>query len=160
MFLYRMVNFGASLIQTKNNQIIRKALLKCHLSLHSSNAVFTRPHSTESSFFTRYDEDESKLRPFPSWFGGLDMSSVTHLYRPTNPISDSDIDKLLDIENEGFRGWRRIKKSRELEIWRKEGKGPLTIKVSLSRLKSGKYIGLCFVEIASWTNMFTICFLG
>ena len=45
------------------------------------------------------------------------MGSLPHLYFPSNPIQDSDIDRLLDIENEGLQSWKRVKKSGELEIY-------------------------------------------
>lgn len=73
------------------------------------------------SFFDKFDENEGKLRPFPSWYGGLDMGSLPHLYLPANPIRDSDIDLLLSIENEGLKSWKRIKKSGELEIYSRKG---------------------------------------
>ena len=73
------------------------------------------------SFFDKYEENEGKLRPFPSWHGGLDMGSLTHLYSPANPITDTDIDQLLAIESEDFTGWKRVKKSRELEIYSRKG---------------------------------------
>ena len=74
------------------------------------------------SFFDKFDqENEGQLRPFPSWHGGLDMGSLTHLYSPTNPITDSDVDRLLAIESEDFSAWKRVKKSRELEIYSRKG---------------------------------------
>ncbi|XP_044174756.1 uncharacterized protein LOC114975839 isoform X3 [Acropora millepora] len=76
------------------------------------------------SFFDKYDEEEEgKLRPFPSWYGSRDMGSLSHLYSPANPITDSDIDELLAIESEDFQSWKRVKKSRELEIYSRKGKG-------------------------------------
>ncbi|CAH3045073.1 unnamed protein product [Porites lobata] len=77
----------------------------------------------EMSFFDKYQENEGKLRPFPSWYGSLDMGSLPHLYSPTNPITDEDIDKLLAIEAEDFEKWKRVKKSRELEIYSRKGTG-------------------------------------
>ncbi|XP_074618352.1 lipoxygenase homology domain-containing protein 1-like isoform X3 [Acropora palmata] len=76
------------------------------------------------SFFDKYDEEEEgKLRPFPSWYGSRDMGSLSHLYSPANPITDSDIDELLAIESEDFQSWKRVKKSRELEIYSRKGRG-------------------------------------
>lgn len=49
------------------------------------------------------------------------MGSMSHLYSPSNPIEDSDIDQLLAIENEDFKLWKRVKKSRELEIYSRKG---------------------------------------
>ena len=49
------------------------------------------------------------------------MGSLTHLYSPSNPITDSDIDLLLGIESEDFLSWKRVKKSRELEIYSRKG---------------------------------------
>ncbi|XP_068705662.1 uncharacterized protein [Montipora foliosa] len=78
----------------------------------------------EESFFDKFDrEEEGKLRPFPSWYGSLDMGSLSHLYSPENPITDSNIDQLLAIEREDFSSWKRVKKSRELEIFSRKGKG-------------------------------------
>ena len=57
------------------------------------------------------------------------MGSALHLYSPAKPIDDVEIDKLLDIEEEGFAGWKRLKKSRDVEIWRKDGQGPAITKV-------------------------------
>lgn len=76
---------------------------------------------SEMSFFDKYEENEGTLRPFPSWYGGLDMGSLPHLYSPTNPIEDSDIDRLLSIENEGLKSWKRVKKSGELEVYSRKG---------------------------------------
>jgi len=73
------------------------------------------------SFLDKIEEGEGKLRPFPSWYGGLDMGSLPHLYFPTSPIRDSDIDLLLSIENEGLKSWKRVKKSGELEIYSRKG---------------------------------------
>ena len=76
------------------------------------------------SFFDKYDQaKEGKLRPFPSWYGSSDMGSLSHLYSPANPITDSDIDELLAIESEDFQSWKRVKKSRELEIYSRKGQG-------------------------------------
>ncbi|XP_020614176.1 trichohyalin-like [Orbicella faveolata] len=75
----------------------------------------------EMSFLDKIEEGEGKLRPFPSWYGGLDMGSLPHLYFPTSPIRDSDIDLLLSIENEGLKSWKRVKKSGELEIYSRKG---------------------------------------
>lgn len=77
--------------------------------------------AVEMSFFDKYEENEGTLRPFPSWYGGLDMGSLPHLYSPTNPIEDSDIDRLLSIENEGLKSWKRVKKSGELEVYSRKG---------------------------------------
>ena len=78
----------------------------------------------EESFFDKFDrEEEGKLRPFPSWYGSLDMGSLSHLYSPENPITDSNIDQLLAIEREDFSSWKRVKKSRELEIFSRKGTG-------------------------------------
>jgi len=76
----------------------------------------------EESFFRKFDkENEGKLRPFPSWYGSQDMGSLPHLYSPANPITDSDIDRLLAIESEDCTSWKRVKKSRELEIYSRKG---------------------------------------
>ena len=91
----------------------------------------------EMSFFDKYQENEGKLRPFPSWYGSLDMGSLPHLYSPTNPITDEDIDKLLAIEAEDFEKWKRVKKSRELEIYSRKGTGrgsPPVYKVTNRRM--------------------------
>lgn len=49
------------------------------------------------------------------------MGSLPHLYSPANPITDSDIDRLLAIESEDCTSWKRVKKSRELEIYSRKG---------------------------------------
>ena len=96
----------------------------------------------EMSFFDKYQENEGKLRPFPSWYGSLDMGSLPHLYSPTNPITDEDIDKLLAIEAEDFEKWKRVKKSRELEIYSRKGTGrgsPPVYKVTNKRMFIDKF---------------------
>ncbi|KAL9979092.1 hypothetical protein ACROYT_G016697 [Oculina patagonica] len=91
---------------------------------HCDHLLPTDPsvqEASEMSFFDKFEEGEGKLRPFPSWYGGLDMGSLPHLYLPANPIKDSDIDLLLSIENEGLKSWKRVKKSGELEIYSRKG---------------------------------------
>ena len=105
------------------------------------------------SFLDKIEEGEGKLRPFPSWYGGLDMGSLPHLYFPTSPIRDSDIDLLLSIENEGLKSWKRVKKSGELEIYSRKGLergSPPVTKVTESVRQSSRSFR---IEIA------TICWL-
>lgn len=57
-------------------------------------------------------------------------------YVPSNPIHESDIEKLLSIESESMESsWSRVKKTKEAEVWRREsnedGHPPIT-KVTLS----------------------------
>lgn len=57
-------------------------------------------------------------------------------YVPSNPIHESDIEKLLSIESESMESsWSRVKKTKEAEVWRREsiedGYPPIT-KVTLS----------------------------
>lgn len=56
-------------------------------------------------------------------------------YVPSNPIHESDIEKLLSIESESMESsWSRVKKTKEAEVWRREsnedGYPPIT-KVTL-----------------------------
>ncbi|KAJ7380920.1 hypothetical protein OS493_004505 [Desmophyllum pertusum] len=91
---------------------------------HCDHLLPTDPsvqEAEEMSFFDKFEENEGTLRPFPSWYGGLDMGSLPHLYSPENPIRESDVDRLLSIENEGFKSWKRVKKSGELEIYSRKG---------------------------------------
>lgn len=42
-------------------------------------------------------------------------------YVPSNPIHESDIEKLLSIESESMESsWSRVKKTKEAEVWRRE----------------------------------------
>ena len=103
----------------------------------------------EMSFFDKYQENEGKLRPFPSWYGSLDMGSLPHLYSPTNPITDEDIDKLLAIEAEDFEKWKRVKKSRELEIYSRKGTGrgsPPVYKVTNERMFIDDFLTIVLLE--------------
>ena len=42
-------------------------------------------------------------------------------YVPSNPIHESDIERLLSIESESMESsWSRIKKTKDAEVWRRE----------------------------------------
>jgi hypothetical protein len=65
----------------------------------------------------------------PSW---IDKETPLQMYTPINAIRDEDIDKMVEWEKAGTQGWKRTKKSRDFEIWKRkayEG-GPLITKVT------------------------------
>lgn len=42
-------------------------------------------------------------------------------YVPSNPIHESDIERLLSVESESMEGsWSRVKKTKDAEVWRRE----------------------------------------
>uniref|UniRef100_A0A6P8J2Q7 Uncharacterized protein LOC116306425 isoform X2 n=1 Tax=Actinia tenebrosa TaxID=6105 RepID=A0A6P8J2Q7_ACTTE len=64
--------------------------------------------------------------PLPSW---IDKETPLQLYTPINAIGDEDIDKLVEWEKAGTKGWKRTKKTRVFEIWTRkayEGGPPIT----------------------------------
>ncbi|XP_032242915.2 uncharacterized protein LOC5517078 isoform X2 [Nematostella vectensis] len=78
----------------------------------------------ECSFHDKLTED---ARPLPSWYG--DNESILQLYTPFSAIREDDIHRLMDWETEGTRGWKRLKRSRDCEVWSRrsyEGGPPIT----------------------------------
>ncbi|RMX50412.1 hypothetical protein pdam_00010420 [Pocillopora damicornis] len=111
-------------IRTVSQLSLKEEVVPYRSQPHCDHLLPTDPsvqEAVEMSFFDKYEKNEGTLRPFPSWYGGLDMGSLPHLYSPTNPIEDSDIDRLLSIENEGLKSWKRVKKSGELEVYSRKG---------------------------------------
>lgn len=48
---------------------------------------------------------------------------------PINALRDEDLDRLIEWEKAGNLGWKRTKKSRDFEIWKRkahEGGPPIT----------------------------------
>lgn len=69
-------------------------------------------------------------------------------YVPSNPIHENDIERLLSLESESTKGWVKVKKTKEAEIWRRESNEndqPCITKVCI--LGDGPYMGSenCYV---------------
>jgi len=76
----------------------------------------------ESSFCAKFGDETG---PKPVWYGGLDTESTL----PISAIRDEDLDRLVEWEKAGDLGWKRTKKSRDFEIWKRkahEGGPPIT----------------------------------